>query len=75
MGRQWNVLFDGDQHLRLLPRTRRTWMLYKPELGMAAGARTSNALKYTLATPDRKWVGTRSIHLGRTIPSVCKTWV
>ena len=37
---------------------------YKPELGMAAGARTNNALKYTLATPDRKWVGTLQYSFG-----------
>ena len=30
---------------------------YKPELGMAMGARTSNMLKYTFATPDRSFVG------------------
>ena len=30
---------------------------YKPELGMAMGARTSNMLKYMFATPDRSWVG------------------
>lgn len=30
---------------------------YKPELGMAVGARTSNMLKYTFATPDRSFVG------------------
>ena len=37
---------------------------YKPELGMAAGGRTNNALKYTLATSDRKWVGTLQYSFG-----------
>lgn len=58
MGRQWNVLFDVVTSTYSSFPYSPYMDAYKPELGMAAGARTSNALKYTLATPDRKWVGT-----------------
>lgn len=58
MGRQWNVLFDVVTSTYASFPYSPYMEAYKPELGMAAGARSSNALKYTLATPDRKWVGT-----------------
>ena len=57
VGRQYNVLFD------LVTSTYASFPYspymeaYKPELGMAMGARTSNMLKYTFATPDRSFVG------------------
>ena len=56
-GRQWNVLFD------VVTRTYASFPYspymeaYKPEFGMAMGARTSNMLKYTFATQDRSLVG------------------
>lgn len=58
MGRQWNVLFDVVTSTYSSFPYSPYMDAYKPELGMAAGARTSNALKYTLATPSRNWVGT-----------------
>lgn len=58
MGRQWNVLFDVVTSTYASFPYSPYMDAYKPELGMAAGARTSNALKYTLATPTRNWVGT-----------------
>lgn len=58
MGRQWNVLFDVVSSTYASFPYSPYMDAYKPELGMAAGARSSNALKYTLATPDRSWVGT-----------------
>ncbi len=64
MGRQWNVLFDVVTSTYSSFPYSPYMDAYKPELGMAAGARTSNALKYTLATPDRKWVGTLQYSFG-----------
>ncbi len=58
MGRQWNVLFDVVSSTYASFPYSPYMDAYKPELGMAAGARSSNALKYTLATPDRSLVGT-----------------
>lgn len=58
MGRQWNVLFDVVTSTYASFPYSPYMDAYKPELGMAAGARTSNALKYTIATPTRSWVGT-----------------
>jgi predicted porin len=58
MGRQWNVLFDVVSSTYASFPYSPYMDAYKPELGMAAGARTSNALKYTIATPTRNWVGT-----------------
>ena len=58
MGRQWNVLFDVVTSTYASFPYSPYMDAYKPELGMAAGARSSNALKYTLATPDRSLVGT-----------------
>lgn len=58
MGRQWNVLFDVVSSTYASFPYSPYMDAYKPELGMAAGARSSNALKYTLATPDRSWVST-----------------
>ena len=64
MGRQWNVLFDVVTSTYASFPYSPYMDAYKPELGMAAGARTNNALKYTLATPDRKWVGTLQYSFG-----------
>lgn len=58
MGRQWNVLFDVVTSTYASFPYSPYMDAYKPELGMAAGARSSNSLKYTLATPSRNWVGT-----------------
>jgi predicted porin len=58
MGRQWNVLFDVVTSTYASFPYSPYMDAYKPELGMAAGARSSNSLKYTLATPTRNWVGT-----------------
>lgn len=58
MGRQWNVLFDVVSSTYASFPYSPYMEAYKPELGMAMGARTSNALKYTIATPTRNWVGT-----------------
>lgn len=57
MGRQWNVLFDVvTSTYASFPYS--TYMeVFKPELGMAAGARSSNSLKYVAATADRKFAG------------------
>ena len=55
MGRQWNVLFDVVTSTYASFPYSPYMEAYKPELGMAVGARTSNALKYTIATPDRRW--------------------
>ena len=56
-GRQWNVLFDVVTSTYASFPYSPYMDAYKPELGMAMGARTSNALKYTFATPDRSFVG------------------
>ena len=56
-GRQWNVLFDVVSSTYASFPYSPYMEAYKPELGMAMGARTSNMLKYTFATPDRSWVG------------------
>ena len=56
-GRQWNVLFDVVTSTYASFPYSPYMEAYKPELGMAMGARTSNMLKYTFATPDRSWVG------------------
>lgn len=53
MGRQWNVLFDVVSSTYASFPYSPYMDAYKPELGMAAGARTNNALKYVIATPDR----------------------
>lgn len=58
MGRQWNVLFDVVTSTYASFPYSPYMDAYKPELGMAAGARSSNSLKYTLSTPSRNWVGT-----------------
>ncbi|MBP7645706.1 MAG: porin [Comamonas sp.] len=57
MGRQWNVLFDVVSSTYASFPYSPYMEAYKPELGMAMGARTSNALKYTFATPSRNFVG------------------
>ena len=56
-GRQWNVLFDVvTSSYSSFPYS--PYMeAYKPELGIAMGARASNMLKYMFATPDRSFVG------------------
>lgn len=56
-GRQWNVLFDVVTSTYASFPYSPYMDAYKPELGMAMGARTSNMLKYTFATPDRSFVG------------------
>ena len=56
-GRQWNVLFDVVTSAYASFPYSPYMEAYKPELGMAAGARTSNMLKYLFATPDRSLVG------------------
>ena len=56
-GRQWNVLFDVVASTYASFPYSPYMEAYKPELGMAMGARTSNMLKYTFATPDRSFVG------------------
>lgn len=56
-GRQWNVLFDVVTSTYASFPYSPYMEAYKPELGMAMGARTSNMLKYMFATPDRSWVG------------------
>ena len=56
-GRQWNVLFDVVSSTYASFPYSPYMDAYKPELGMAMGARTSNMLKYTFATPDRSLVG------------------
>ncbi len=56
-GRQWNVLFDVVTSTYASFPYSPYMEAYKPELGMAAGARTSNMLKYLFATPDRSLVG------------------
>ena len=58
-GRQWNVLFDVVTSTYASFPYSPYMEAYKPELGMAAGGRTSNMLKYTFATPDRSFVGSR----------------
>ena len=57
MGRQWNVLFDVVTSTYASFPYSPYMEAYKPELGMAMGARASNMLKYTFATPDRSFVG------------------
>jgi predicted porin len=64
MGRQWNVLFDVVTSTYASFPYSPYMDAYKPELGMAAGARSSNSLKYTLATPSRNWVGTLQYSFG-----------
>ena len=56
-GRQWNVLFDVVSSTYASFPYSPYMEAYKPELGMAMGARTSNMLKYNFATPDRSFVG------------------
>ena len=56
-GRQWNVLFDVVTSTYASFPYSPYMEAYKPELGMAMGARTSNMLKYTFATQDRSLVG------------------
>ena len=56
-GRQWNVLFDVVTSAYASFPYSPYMEAYKPEFGMAMGARTSNMLKYTFATPDRSFVG------------------
>ena len=56
-GRQWNVLFDVVSSTYASFPYSPYMEAYKPELGMAMGARASNMLKYTFATPDRSFVG------------------
>ena len=57
VGRQWNVLFDVVTSAYASFPYSPYMEAYKPEFGMAMGARTSNMLKYTFATPDRSFVG------------------
>ena len=57
MGRQWNVLFDVVTSTYASFPYSPYMDAFKPELGMAAGARNSNMLKYTFATPSRNFVG------------------
>ena len=64
MGRQWNVLFDVVTSTYASFPYSPYMDAYKPELGMAVGARTSNQLKYLIATPDRKWVGALQYSFG-----------
>jgi predicted porin len=66
MGRQWNVLFDVVTSTYASFPYSPYMDAYKPELGMAAGARSSNSLKYTLATPSRNWVGTLQYSFGES---------
>ena len=56
-GRQWNVLFDVVTSTYASFPYSPYMEAYKPELGVAMGARTSNMLKYTFATPNRSLVG------------------
>lgn len=56
-GRQWNVLFDVVTSTYASFPYSPYMEAYKPELGMAVGARNSNSLKYMFATPDRSFVG------------------
>lgn len=56
-GRQWNVLFDVVTSTYASFPYSPYMEAYKPELGMAMGARNSNMLKYMFATQDRSWVG------------------
>ena len=56
-GRQWNVLFDVVASTYASFPYSPYMEAYKPEFGMAMGARTSNMLKYTFATADRSLVG------------------
>ncbi|MCE1251497.1 MAG: porin [Comamonadaceae bacterium] len=53
MGRQWNVLFDVVTSTYASFPYSPYMDAYKPELGMAMGARTSNSLKYVIANADR----------------------
>lgn len=57
MGRQWNVLFDVVTSTYASFPYSPYMDAYKPELGMAVGARSSNSLKYLIANSDRSWVG------------------
>ncbi len=56
-GRQWNVLFDVVTSTYASFPYSPYMEAYKPEFGFAMGARTSNMLKYTFATPNRSLVG------------------
>lgn len=56
-GRQWNVLFDVVTSTYASFPYSPYMEAYKPELGFAMGALTSNMLKYTFATPNRSLVG------------------
>ena len=64
MGRQWNVLFDVVSSTYASFPYSPYMEAYKPELGMAVAARSSNTLKYLLATPDRKFVGALQYSFG-----------
>lgn len=57
MGRQWNVLFDVVTSTYASFPYSPYMDAYKPELGMAMGARTSNSLKYVIANADRSLAG------------------
>ena len=57
MGRQWNVLFDVVTTTYASFPYSPYMDAYKPELGMAVGARNNNMLKYTIANADRSLVG------------------
>ncbi len=56
-GRQWNVLFDVVTSTYASFPYSPYMEAFKPELGVAVGARNSNMLKYMFATPDRSLVG------------------
>lgn len=56
-GRQWNVLFDVVTSTYASFPYSPYMEAFKPELGVAVGARASNMLKYMFATPDRSFVG------------------
>lgn len=57
MGRQYNVLFDVVSSTYASFPYSPYFDANKPELGMAAGARNNNMLKYAFATADRKFAG------------------
>lgn len=64
MGRQWNVLFDVVSSTYASFPYSPYMEAYKPELGMAVAARSSNTLKYLLATPDRKFAAALQYSFG-----------
>lgn len=57
MGRQWNILFDVVTSTYASFPYSPYMDAYKPELGMAVGARNNNMLKYSIANSDRSLVG------------------